>query len=351
MPIKFIISAVGVAGLLSLSGVAQAGSSCARPDCQLGVKYIPGNAPQFGPMTVSSTQPMGHLRTVNFQRAPHVNIMRVHGLRPTAALSDAPSAFSQGCHPVSTRYCRQDGDAVNAVVAPPVTTAQPPVMQAPIMPRPVVQAPILRAPIVRAPMVQAPAPRLRSYTGQGFDPSKFTPRQYGENTFTPGIAHIPTSIVDRSPENADRALNSGRTIPQPIANGGVAPRPSMMTSSMMTSSSMGNVMMRPAPSVPMARPIMPRAMISAPIMQGPVMAASMAAPMSVRPGAPVLQANGTYASSVAPNGTYWEKVSGPTQIGGTLATQVICKRQLPQQMARPIVGVPTPVPVSTCGLR
>ncbi len=344
MPIKFIVSAVGLAGLLSLSGTAQAGGNCAGPDCNLGVQYIPGNAPSFGPMTVSSSQPMGHLRTVNFQRAPHVNIMRVHGLRSTAALSDKPSGFTNSCHPQSTQYCRQDGSAISV-------PAPAPAVPAPVVQRPVMQAPIMPAPIVQAPVIQAPAPRLRSYVGQGFDASKFSPRQYGENTFTPGIAHIPTSIVDRSPENADRALNSGRTVPQPIANGGVAPRPAMV-SSVSTMNMSSNMVMQPRFARTMMRPapVMPRPMMAP--MMAPRMAPTLSAPvMGLRPSAPILQGNGTYASSVGANGTYWEKVSGPTKLGGMNATQIICKRQLPQRVVNPVVGVPVPVPTSYCGVR
>jgi hypothetical protein len=68
-----------------------------------------------------------------------------------------------------------------------------------------------------------------------------------------------------------------------------------------------------------------------------------------QPGAPVLQQSGpmagTYGSTVGANGTYWEKVSGPTAFGNTIATSVICKRQLPKQVVNPVVGVPVPVPV------
>jgi hypothetical protein len=71
--------------------------------------------------------------------------------------------------------------------------------------------------------------------------------------------------------------------------------------------------------------------------------------MMGQPGAPVLQQSGpmagAYGSTVAGDGTYWEKVSGPTSFGNTLATSVICKRKLPTQVVNPVIGVPTPVPV------
>lgn len=253
MPIKHILGAVGTLGLLTISTAAQAGHCGGQymsPQCNVPVHHIPGPAPQFDAMTVTSVNPMGHLRSIDFQRSPHVSIMRVHGIGQTANLSDAPIGFTGGCHSQSTSYCRQ------ATVAP-------------VMPQ----------------VIRPTAPRF----GQGYDPSKFTSRQYGENTFTPGIAHIPTSIVDRSPINADRALNSGRAVPQAIANGGIAPRPSMIT--------------RQAPRAPMS-----------------------------------------YGQNIGSNGGYWEKVSGPTMIGNTMATQVICRRAAPARVVRPVIGVPTPVP-------
>ena len=64
---------------------------------------------------------------------------------------------------------------------------------------------------------------------------------------------------------------------------------------------------------------------------------------------PVLQQSGPFAgsfgSNVAADGTYWEKVSGPTAFGDTVATSVICKRQVQQRVVRPVVGVPVPVRV------
>jgi len=66
--------------------------------------------------------------------------------------------------------------------------------------------------------------------------------------------------------------------------------------------------------------------------------------------APVLTQNGTYASNVGADGSYWEKVSGPTAFGDTIATQVICKRKLPTQVVNPVVNVPYAVPTPVyCG--
>jgi len=236
-------------------------------NCGVGVNVIPSVPPSFGPMTIRNNHPMGHLRSVNFQRAPNVSITRIHGMAPTASLADAPSGFTGGCHPSSTNYCRANaGSGLATQLSAPVA-----------------------APVISAPIASAPVQTLRSWTGQGYDPSKFQSRQYGDNTFTPGIAHIPTSIVDRSPVNAQAILNSGRTVAQPVV-----------------SASNYN--------------------------------------FSAQPSAPVAAGNGIYASNVAADGTYWEKTSGLTMLGNTVATQIICKRQLPRQVVNPVVNVPIPVP-------
>jgi len=47
------------------------------------------------------------------------------------------------------------------------------------------------------------------------------------------------------------------------------------------------------------------------------------------------------------SGGYWEKVSGLTMFGDTVATSVVCRRQAPQktsQILSPVYGVPQPVP-------
>ena len=203
---------IKVSVLATLSGLSLAAFSTpaiaggcgfgASANCGVGVNVIPSEAPSFGPMTINNRNPMGHLRTIDFQRAPNVSITRIHGIAPTASLADAPSGFTGGCHPSSTQYCRANaGTPVSVQAAAPVYSA-----------------PVSAAPIVSAPVVAAPVQTLRSWTGQGYNASNFQSRQYGDNTFTPGIAHIPTSIVDRSPVNTQTILNSGRTVPQPIAS-------------------------------------------------------------------------------------------------------------------------------------
>jgi len=337
MRIKVLtLAAVSSLSLLASAAPALAGGCMSGgPSCDMGVKVMPSAPAQFGPMTVQTAHPMGHLRHVEFQRAPHVSITRVHGMMPTADLSDAPSGFTKGCHPTSTQYCRTDvGTPVSVDMAP---------------------APIVAAPYAApAPVIAQP---LRSYTGQGYDPSKFAPRQYGDASFVPGIAHVPTSYVDRSPSNAQAVLDApavgGVTLPGTYSQRVTLPgtmSPSMgMGSVGYSAPAMGRVTLpgTMAPSMAMGS-----VGYSAPMMPAPMPAPMMPAPMmGGQATAPVLTQNGTYASNVSADGTYWEKTSGPTMFGNTMATQVICKRKLPTQVVRPVVNVPYPVPTPapTCG--
>lgn len=303
---------LGVLSATVLAAPAFAGGNCASGNCNMPVQVMPSYAPEFGPMTVRTEQPMGHLRSVHFQRAPNVSITRIHGMMPSANLSDAPSSFTGGCHPTSTTYCRQDaGVPVQVEMNTPAPTYAP------------------------APVVAAPAEPRVVRIGGGYDPSKFTPRVYGDPTFVPGIAHVPTSIVDRDPVRAQQVLDTGRAVPQQVVVPGTGRVPQPMVQHQM-----------------MQRPMMPQRMMYAPQMRAP----QMQAPRLQRPhgfvtaGAPMLQQSGpmagSYGSSVGSDGTYWEKVSGPTAFGDTIATSVICKRQVASQVVRPVVGVPVPVPVA-----
>ena len=271
----------------------------AGPVCNPGVVTHPGPAPVMDPVHVFSQSPMGHLKTVQYLSTPSVNITRIHGVPNAPQLSDAPNGFTSGCMPESTGYCRG---------AAPVM-AQP----APIMSQ---AAPAFVQP---APVIAPPAPQVTERVvaiGGGYDPSKFTPRTYGSNELTPGIAHIPTSIVDRSVENATAVLNSGKTQPQAIASGGTVPTPSMIS------------------SVKMSPPT--------PVMGGNIVG-TVSNTVTMAP-----QTN-VYPGSMSTDGTYYEKVSGPTMVGGMQATQVICRRQAPQMNVQsPIVGVPTPMPTPVC---
>jgi len=314
-----VLAALSGLSLATVSMPAMAGGcGIGTPaNCNVGVNVIPSAPASFGPMTVHNDHPMGHLTTVDFQRAPNVSIMRVHGMGPTAALADAPSGFTGGCHPSSTNYCRANAGApVSVQMNAPLASTQ-----------------FVSAPVVSAPIMTAPAQPLRTWTGQGYDPAKFQPRQYGDNTFTPGIAHIPTSIVDRSPVNAQAILNSGRTVAQPI-----------VSASSFSSSSRVTLPGKMSPSLSYsAQPSVQPSLVTFPGTMSPIMAQGMSS-SAAQPSAPVAVGNGTFASNVAPDGTYWEKTSGMTMMGDTVATQIICKRQLPRQVVNPVVNVPVPVP-------
>jgi len=316
---RHLLKTAAIIGGLSLtfSGVAHAGNCGGMgqgPECQTEVIIHPGMAPSVAPMHVYSSLPMGHLRTVDYLATPSVNVTRIHGMGPTAGLSDAPTAFTDGCLAQSTHYCREGGQQT----ATPAPVAAP----APMMARP--------APVAM------PAERV-VHVGGGYDPSKFTPRTYGSLELVPGIAHVPTSIVDRSHENAQAVLNSGRTVPQPVVSGGIAPHPSMVAGQHRSGMMMG----QPGRIQPvMSQPMMPRPMMHRPMMMGQ----QIGVRSEMRTMAPEAGVN-VYAGGMSGDGTYWEKVSGPTKFGSTQATQVICKRQAPQvRVDRPVYGVPTPVP-------
>jgi len=231
------------------------------PICNPSVVTHPGTAPSIDPVHVYAQRPMGHLRSIQYLGSPSVNITRVHGVQGAPALSDAPTGFTGGCTPESHTYCNATGMHVPA-------------------PAPVIAAP--------APVIAAPAPQVTERVvaiGGGYDPSKFIPRTYGSNELTPGIAHIPTSIVDRSPENAQAVLNSGMTQPQPIVSGGIAPRPSMVGSASMA-----------APVVSTGT-IMPAAPMHGNVIGHMNRMVTMAPETNVYPG------------SMAGDGTYYEKVS------------------------------------------
>ena len=326
MPTKIIsIALTSALGAAVMGMPAYAGGACGGQHCGTAVQVFDAPAPQFGPLTVRNQNPLGHLRSVDFQRAPNVSITRVHGLAPTAALSDAPSSFTGGCHPTSVTYCRQDAGV-------PV--------QVELAPQAVFQAPVISAPqVVSAPRTVA--------IGGGYDPSKFTPRVYGDPTFVPGIAHVPTSIVDRDPVRAQQVLDSGRTVPQPVLGrdtfGGTVPNPGFVQQNFVQHNVVQPNFVRPN-FVPQGAFSVAGPQIAAPVFQAPAQG-------FVPAGAPTLQNRGpfagAYGSPVGSDGTYWEKVSGPTSFGDTVASEVLCKRQIPQRVVNPVVPVPYPVPVQT----
>jgi len=375
-------------GSALLAVPAQAGHYCGPMDQNCSTNVVVSSSPaHFDDMLVSVDQPMGHLRSIDYRRSPHVSITRIHGMGQTADLSDHPSAFTGTCAPESTQYCRAGSHSTPQ----PHVEMSAPVIAAPMIAAPVA-APVYRAPVMAAPIVAQPQPVLRQWTASYDDnPARFTPRQYGSLDFVPGIAHVPSSWVDRDPARAQAALNAsgaggiapgpqiglsripdgtpGPMIPitqfmgpRPVQPGSIvqpgpasmSPPQTVITRAIVPS---GQVMpMPPLPAPVMPAPIMPAPIAQAPIVQAPVMSAPVAqAPMPVggfpaTPPAPVKTSNGLYASGVAADGTYWEKVSGPTRFGDTIATQVICKRALPTETINPVVGVPTPVPYPVeCG--
>jgi len=315
---RHLLKTAAILGGLSVSlvGVSAQAGECgygkAGPGCNTMVVVHPGVAPSVDPMHVYSTAPMGHLRSVQYLNTPSVNVMRVHTMGATAQLSDAPSRFTGDCMPESTQYCRQMPAA--APVKGPVAM---PMMQP------------------SAPMIAPPAPIVRQQTvhvGGGYDASKFAPRTYGSTAMVPGIAHIPTSIVDRSHANAHAVLNSGMTRPQPFASGGMVPHPSMMGGQSVSSTVVAHGSIAPVAS----SQSMSMSHMSGGHMMGTVnRTVTMAPETNVYPG------------SMSGDGSYYEKVSGPTMMGGAQATQVICKRQAPQvNVQHPVVGVPTPTCVA-----
>ncbi len=276
-------TALSSLGLMMAAPAAMAGN-CASgggQNCHPGVVYNAAGAPTLDPLLINVRQPLEDLRSVHIRTAPAVSITRLYGQQPLAGLQDAPSGFQGGCHPTTTQYCRQN-------IAAPASFARP------------VPAP---APVV-SPVI---TPRVQY--GGGYNPQAFQPRQYGENIFTPGIAHIPTSYVDRSPHTANRLLASGLTQSyQAVSHHNASP----FTGGQVQLSQPANV-------------------------------------------SSTHSQTSNAVSPVASDGTYWEQVSGPTLFGDTLATQVVCKRQAPvrqvqtvqvqRQVVRPIIPVPVAVPV------
>jgi len=245
-----VLAAVSGLSLAALSAPAFAGGcgyGASGNDCGAQVQHIPSAPAAFGPMTVRDVHPMGYLRSVNFQRSPNISITRVHGMGPTAGLSDAPSGFTNGCHPTSTQYCRSDAGT-------PV-------------------------------QVQGYAPRYDAQPGYSAN-RVVLPGTFNRSVTLPGTFNQSVTL----PGTFSQGLSYSAPTP---AFGGVGGQAT----------------------------------------------------------APVAVGDGSFASNVGADGTYWEKTSGPTFFGDTLATTVICKRKLPTQTVNPVVPVPygVPTPVPTCG--
>ena len=232
-------------------------------------------ADPLAPVNAYNTTPYGYLKTFAYKNTPNVNIMRVHTRAPLVALNDVPTGFRGGCNPATTGYCR--AGSARPVMAP--STAP----------------------------VPAPVP-VQVRIGSGYNQANFASRQYGNNILTPGIAHIPTSIVDRSP----------------ITHIGGVPQQQV--------SSVTTVNGTYGPGYSNPRPVMrPRQM-----------------------GGNVIGhvSGGSYTYRTAGTPDYWEKTSGATVVDGLPATQILCRRagtpgtSRTVNVVRPVIGVPRPVPVA-----
>lgn len=328
-----------VLGGLSVSGAAMpafaggCGYGSNPAACSGGVSVNTGYGPSFGPTTIHIEEPMGHLSTVNYTRSPNVSITRIHGMGPTAALTDAPSGFTGGCFPTSTQYCRSDaGTPINVQMGAGFNPqAFAPQIAQPVMQAPVLQAPVMRAPLMQAPIIQAPLPAPRIVAiGKGYNPSKFMPRVYGDNTITPGIVHAPTSYIDRNPASAAQALQraSSYSVNLPTTYAGSSNYSVNLPTTYAGSSNYS---------------------VNLPTTYSGTTASGYGS-------AGTVSDSGSVTGPVDASGGYWEKVSGLTRFGDTIATQVICRRQAPQvqvqapvqqnlrRVVRPVIGVPTPVP-------
>lgn len=230
--------------LIAGTALAGPGFTCGLPGapaCDAGTVVLSSPPTYPDHATVENRTPYDFLDSVHFQRSPHVSITRIHGLDAKVSVEDSPVGFTKGCHPASTTYCRT-GQAAKPIAphTPPVIKS--PVVKAPIVvaPKPSHPAPVYHPPVVVAPPSPCGAVRVNPCggvvmgqarttgrvvaTGRGFDPSKFTPRVYGDPyTITPGIAHVPTSYVDRDPYRAQAVLDSGQARPNPWTPGGVTP--------------------------------------------------------------------------------------------------------------------------------
>ena len=358
---------VGATALLTLSTSTAVAGCGGVGNCDTGsVHTASPYAPDYGPVTVRSGTPYDYMSSIRFQRAPNVQVTRVHGQGPVPSLSDAPHGSVGGCFDHASGYCYGDAGRPVSVEFDAAPQLPAPVFQAPA-PAPVFQAPVMAAPV---------QPDRLVAVGGGYDPSKFAPRIYGDLSVTPGIAHVPTSIVDRDPARAQAVLDQiapGSVTPAlagvPIRHGvpyaapyRLDPVPGALAADLPPRgvNLPGGVHGHAVPTPVMAQPGMAQPPMTQPSMAQPFVQPqpfAHAQPFAQPPvqfgvqrpalaGAPIPQADGTYASQVASDGTYWEKVSGVTKMGNTVATSVVCKRALPVQTVNPTVGVPYPVPVA-----
>lgn len=281
---RFVSAAVGSVLMASVSAAAFAG--CGFSNACPSVVNMPGRMDNLAPINSYNTNPYGYLKTFEYKNTPNVNTMRIR----------------------SMGLCGSGSPTCNArPMAMPRPIARPMMPVMPVMPAPIYRAPVMSAPIIS------------SYNANR------TPRQYGSTELVRGIAHIPTSIVDRSP------ITHIDGVPQPHV------------SSVTTTSG----------HYPSASPsyTASRSYVSAPV----IARSAMPSPTAPRMGGNVIgHVNAGSYTYQAPGGggQYWEKTSGPTMIGGMLATKVLCRREAPRpapvrvNVVRPVIGVPHPVPTA-----
>lgn len=170
----------------------------------------------------------------------------------------------------------------------------------------------------------APRPAPRPYIAPPVKAAPPAPVQYGSTALVRGTAYLPTSHVNRNYDAAVQVLNSGPIPARPAVNGGDVPHPSMFRGTPQMGSYAPMVAPRPAPS--------PMIIAPAPVVMTP-------AP------APIMQS----APAYGPGAGSWEKVSGPTTVGGLQATQVVCRRPAPAPAPVTCVRQPVPAPLMLAG--
>lgn len=111
------LSGVFVAGLSTVA-YASCGPAFSNLNCTPGTIAHPGPVDTLSAVNTYEQLPYGYLKTFAYKNTPNVNIMRLHSRTPSVTLADRPIAFTQGCTPTSTVYCRAPRASVNPVIAP-----------------------------------------------------------------------------------------------------------------------------------------------------------------------------------------------------------------------------------------
>lgn len=350
---RIVTTALSSLLLTGISASAFAGCFTGGVNCQAPTIAHAAASDALAPVHSYNQTPYGHLKRFEYKNTPNVNILRLHGRAPAASLTDHPSRFaSNGCTTSSTTYCRTNHGPISAPIAAP-------------MPAPFI-----------APLPAPVRPILKPYFNKNLP-------------FVPGIAHVPTSIIDRSPV----VYINGKAQPPalPVINGTAlnhgtpahghiqAPGPHIgagpvsghaHNSDYAHNRSHGRHTVshhraHMAPIVKRARPVALRPAAMAPIAMPSRVSTNYATTSQVTShnfgGANRLGQVVTNQYTYQPQGggQYWEKTSGPTIVGGLPATQIICRRNAPRpapvtvRVVRPVIGVPTPiptpVPVPVCG--